>query len=112
MCHWRALLQCTIFRGGRPCNGDSTRGIGSLSDLTAAGARLQRMMLTLKQTVEDSEDAVFACKFMRLLLTLINSLSQLVKNITKLFIGLLLLLGLAARQTTTLRLMSQLTAGM
>jgi hypothetical protein len=61
-CHWRALLQCTIFRGCRPCNGDSTRGIGSLSDLTAAGARLQRMMLTLKQTVEDSDDAVFACQ--------------------------------------------------
>ena len=60
-CHWRALLQCTNFRGGRPCAGDSTQGIGSLSDLTAAGARLQRMMLSLKQTVEDSDDAVFSC---------------------------------------------------
>ena len=60
-CHWRALLQCTTFRGGRPCAGDSALGIGSLTDLVAAGARLQRMMLTLKQSVDDDDNARFAC---------------------------------------------------
>ena len=58
--HWRSLLQSSRFKESRPIEGDATYGICSLSELQASGARLQKLMLTLKQSVDDDENAKYA----------------------------------------------------
>ena len=60
-CHWRSLLQSTNFKCGRAAAGDSSDGVASLQDLDLAGRTLQRMMMMLKQTNEDDDEARLSC---------------------------------------------------
>ena len=60
-CHWRSLLQSTNFKRGRAAAGDSSDGVASLQDLDLAGRTLQRMMMQLKQTNEDDDEARLSC---------------------------------------------------
>ena len=60
-CHWRSLLQSTNFKRGRAAAGDSSDGVASLQDLDLAGRTLQRMMMMLKQTNEDDDEARLSC---------------------------------------------------
>jgi hypothetical protein len=58
--HWRSLLQSARFKESKPSEGDATYGICSLSELQSSGIRLQKLMLALKQSVDDDENAKYA----------------------------------------------------
>ena len=61
-CHWRSLLQSLKFKRGRAIAGDSIDGVASLEDLETAGTTLQLMMMQLKQTNEDDDEARLSCE--------------------------------------------------
>ena len=58
--HWRSLLHSNHFRDHKPTAGDSLANIVSLTDLQASGVRLQKLMMSLKQTVDGEDDSVYA----------------------------------------------------
>ena len=86
--HWRSLLQSARFKESRPSEGDATYGICSLSELQASGTRLQKVMLTLKQSVDDDENAKYAG--IRLFITIVHvkPILQRVLNSTKFATGM------------------------
>ena len=59
-CHWRSLLQSSLFKHGLPSSGDSAKGIASLRDLDIAGSALQKMMIRLYSTNADDENSQMA----------------------------------------------------